>query len=316
MLTRIGLARAALSRYHPGTLPVSPPPGSEPSRSSSRLIADGDSVARNAFRVGLREETPLPIAGLARSRSGGAGVTQELDPGDILEVQDMAEAIARAEQLVRTPPPRSSAPASAPDMFDDLGRRSTPGTRATDDTAGPASPAPPYAAARPTPAPPSSSTRTATAITPAPVPRYVTMPSAAEDDAFFHPIGRIRSLADVTLDGYRAEPTLLVRAASRRKRFAWIFVAALLPLLVLAAIAVFANTGAASPIAAVARVRVREPSVTARGRTPLATTSARAKSGIGASPASGSVAPASLAPTTPVVDVKSLPSTGAPRVRR
>ena len=26
------------------------------------MLADGDSVARNAFRVGLREDTPLPVS--------------------------------------------------------------------------------------------------------------------------------------------------------------------------------------------------------------------------------------------------------------
>lgn len=295
------------------------------------MIADGDSVARNAFRVGLREETPLPIASPTRGR--GAGVTQELDPGDILEVQDMAEAIARAEQLVRTPPPRSSAPIdasdSAPDMFESLGRRSseaiqartTRTTRTTDDTAGPASPAPPYVASRPTPVPPPPTTMTSAAGTPTPVPRYVTMPSAPEDDAFFHPLGRMRSLADVTLDGYRPEPTLLVRAASRRKRFSWIFVAALLPLLVLAAIAIFASTDTASGSRSASPIVTapREPSVTARGKTPLATTSVAAKSRLTAAPTSASEAvtvAGPAAPATPVFDVKSLPSAGAIRTKR
>jgi hypothetical protein len=125
----------------------------------------------------------------------------------------------------------------------------------------------------------------------------------------------MRSLADVTLDGYRPEPTLLVRAASRRKRFSWLFVAVLLPLLVLAAIAIFANAGAAS--ASPITTAPREPSVTARGRTPLSTTSVAAKSGLTTAPTSGSVTTASPAgPTTPVFDVKSLPSAGAIRTKR
>ena len=65
------------------------------------MISDGDSVARNAFRVALLtarpDDTPLPV-----------NTTQELDPNDILEVRDMAEAIARAEQIVAAP--RSSGP--------------------------------------------------------------------------------------------------------------------------------------------------------------------------------------------------------------
>ena len=108
------------------------------------MIADGDNAARNAFRVALLtaspEETPLPVSS-----------TQELDPGDILEVRDMAEAIARAEQMVAAP--RSSRASSrsdrrrnaAPvDMFETLGRR------LTDDTAGPATPAPLTVATSPT----------------------------------------------------------------------------------------------------------------------------------------------------------------------
>ncbi|MDB4938400.1 MAG: hypothetical protein JWP87_5372, partial [Labilithrix sp.] len=301
-----------------------------PAPASSRLIADGDSVARNAFRVGLREDTPLPIALDPRSPTNRAGITQELDPSDILEVQDMAAAIARAEMLVlRTPIPTAPArQSSGPDMFESLGQRPT------DDASGPASPAPPYVA---TPVPPAPS-----------IPRYVTMPSAApvptllapipllspdstpvfaiaaapaiaasasipgipaaaptalEDDAFYHPLGRMRSLADVTLDGYRPEPTLLVRAATRRKRFSWVLLAALVPLVALAAIAVAANVDTGDSGAA----RVRTSSELARGKTPLTTSSVRAKS---ATP----VIDAKSA--TPVFDVNSLPSAGGARSKR
>ena len=295
----------------------SPSEALEPSRSSSRLIADGDSVARNAFRVGLREDTPLPFA------TAGAGVTQELDPGDILEVQDMAAAIARAEKLVtrssQTLLPAPS-PSSSPDIFESLGRRPT------DDTAGPATPAPPGLL---TPIPPAYATP---APVPAPTPstpRYLTMPSAPsapptppptalEDDAYYHPLGRMRSLADQTLDGYRPEPTLLVRAASRRKRFSWLFVAALLPLLVLAGIAFFAN---AEPTSGPALARPRTPSVSAPGKLPLATTSAASKAPTTTAAEPAAVAaPATAAHSTPaggtpVFDVNSLPS-AANRSRR
>lgn len=262
----------------------------------------------------MREDTPLPFAS---GRSGAPGVTQELDPSDILEVQDMAAAIARAEKLVarssRTLLP-APGPSSGHDIFESLGRR------ATDDTAGPATPAPlglltpvPPAYATPAPAP---------APTPS-TPRYLTMPSAPptgiEEDAFYHPLGRMRSLADATLDGYRPEPTLLVRAASRRKRFSWVFVGALLPLLVLAAIAIFANTdpASASPVASAPRA----PTVARSTKLALATTSAAAKSPT----VTADTAPPAPAPTTtvtatpasgtPVFDVNSLPSAG-PRTRR
>lgn len=277
-------------------------------------------MARNAFRVGLREDTPLPFATAA-----GANATQELDPGDILEVQDMAAAIARAEKLVS----RSSqtllpapAPSSGHDIFEALGHR------ATDDTAGPATPAPvglltPVPPAPPTPAP---VVAVAHAPVPAPTPsapRYITMPSAPptgiDEDAFYHPLGRMRSLADQTLDGYRPEPTLLVRAASRRKRFSWVFVAALLPLLVLAAIAIFANTDTASASPVLSSPRA--PTVASPSKLPLATTSAATKSpSVNAAPettpdVAGVAAAAKPATGTPVFDVNSLPSAGA-RPRR
>ena len=226
----------------------------------------------------------------------------------------MAAAIARAEMILASPiPPRTTgsvAGAFRTDIFETLGRR------ATDDTAGPATPAPPYATL-PTPIPP--------ALTPS-TPRYVTMPSASEDDAFFHPIGRMRSLADVTLDGYRPEPTLLVRAASRRKRFSWIMVAALLPLMALAAIAGFASTEGPESSArsttttttttsAAALMRARAPATAATARTPLATSSALTKApAVRAGRTDGEVttaAPPAAGP--PVFDVNSLPSVRAGR---
>lgn len=271
---------------------VTPPPRSASSTgrglavSSTRLIGDGDSVARNAFRVGLREDTPLPVASTLLHRMtpvpGTAGITQELDPNDILEVQDVAAAIARAEMLLASPAPPRSMTTGRPDIFETLGRR------ATDDTAGPATPAPPYASL-PTPVPP----------------RYVTMPAVVpspEDDAFYHPVGRMRSLADVTLDGYRPEPTLLVRAATRRKRFSWILVAVLLPLLVLAAIALSAtwDTRADASVAGTTlSLATRTPATAAPGRTSLTASSAVAKAPALHEPAQ----PASM----PVFDVNSLP---------
>lgn len=240
--------------------------------------------------MALRTDTPIPTA----------GVTQELDPGDILEVQDLAEAIARAERMVAAP--RSSSPADAQrassasgpslaDMFEALGQKGDRAARPTDDTAGAATPAPP--AGIPTPVPP----------------RYIAMPSALpvlstrseEDDAYFQPAGRMRSLADVTLDGYRPEPTLLVRAAVRRKRFSWLLVAALLPLLALAGASVgaFASTGSSSTPRPVANT----PAVPAAGKKPMTTTSATSKALTGVH-----TTPMTASDATPVFDVNSLPS--------
>jgi hypothetical protein len=290
--------------------------------------------------VGLRTDTPLPVSatsatpltpltpltpvtpvtprGARATLTPGpatAGITQELDPNDILEVQDMAAAIARAEMILASPtPPRTIASASATasatrtDIFETLGRR------ATDDTAGPATPAPPYAyASLPTPIP------IPPALTPS-APRYLTMPSASEDDAFYQPSPRMRSLADVTLDGYRPEPTLLVRAASRRKRFSWLMVAALLPLMTLAAIAGFASTAGpessartttttTTSAATMARM-ARAPSTAATARTPLATSSALSKAPSRRTTATttdvATAAPPAAGP--PVFDVNSLPT--------
>jgi len=273
------------------------------------MLADGDSVARNAFRVGLRIDTPLPVS---------AAATQELDPSDILEVADMAEAIARAEKIVAARSSRQLvAQPSRPDIFDTLGQPAdgrpsvearevgeaveARESRATDDTAGPATAAPPS-----TPIPPPMAiaqrfiTIPAAPRTPPPV------PTAREEDAFYHPVGRMRSLADATLDGYRPEPTMLVRAASRRKRFSWVFLALLLPLVVLAAFAISANIDAAPE-----SVAKRSPAVATNGRTPIATTAAALKT----MPAA-TTAPASGVKTAPVFDVNSLPSAGPLRTNR
>jgi hypothetical protein len=223
----------------------------------------------------------------------------------------MAAAIARAEMLVlRTPIPAAKASASSePDMFEALGQRAT---RATDDASGPATPAPPYVA---TPVPPAPTS-----------PRYVTMPSAPivpaiaspalpaippspapptalEDDAFYHPLGRMRSLADVTLDGYRPEPTLLVRAASRRKRFSWVLLAALVPLVVLAGIAVAAS----SPLDPA--VRSRASAAVTSEKTPLASTSVHVRA------KSSAVGEAKQPAGTPVFDVNSLPPAARAGIR-
>jgi hypothetical protein len=66
------------------------------------------------------------------------------------------------------------------------------------------------------------------------------MMSTHEDDAYFHPGGTIRSLADATLDGWRPEPTIVLRRVRARSRRSWLFlglVALLVPLLLVGLIA-------------------------------------------------------------------------------
>lgn len=171
------------------------------------MIARGDKSARDAFRAGLRLDTPIPLPPVS---------TEELDAIDILEVRDVAEAIARAESTPRLPPSQPG-----PDIFDALATpRPTPSPLAnatarrgpTDDASGPALPA---------------------------TPELI----ALADDAYYHPGGRVRSLADVTLDGYRPEPTMLVRIRERRSRNSWLVVALLIPLTALAAGAILSMAG-------------------------------------------------------------------------
>jgi hypothetical protein len=277
------------------------------------MIADGDSVARNAFRLAMLtaapEETPLP------------NTTQELDPSDILEVRDMAEAIARAEQIVAAP--RSSHPASrrnvsdAPDIFDALGHTLASRRRPTDDTAGPATPAPD----RVTPIGQPPHRDAAVLVRPASVPvtlrspgqpsnmvlslPTVPAPSSAmnlpENDAYFHPAGRIRSLADVTLDGYRPEPTLLLRARGRRRSFVWVLAAVLVPALVLTVIAVLGREDAKSATVTTGAVTSAE----AQRSPPIATT-----------PVRGTPARTDAPLAVPVFDVKNLPTSSREKSRR
>ena len=258
------------------------------------MISDGDSVAKNAFRVALlnAEDTPLPV-----------NRTQELDPNDILEVRDMAEAIARAEQIVSAPRSSRPAPPSSrrgllageTDLFESLGRRPT------DDTAGPATPAPsasamqllrPEAVIQPqalrlralTPAP--------AVLAATPVHELVLSLPATEEDAYFAPAPRIRSLADQTLDGYRPEPTLLLRARARRSSFKWVIGAILLPVLVLAAVAIVGQQDAA----------------TSTTSTTTIATATMPAAPLPVAPVTPAVKPVTTSPGVPVFDDNSLPT--------
>lgn len=213
------------------------------------MIAPFDQQARDAFCVGLREEPSRPNA------------TQELDPNDILEVQDVAEALAQAESRLR---------ASDLDVLDArLPRRPRAAARATDDAAGPARHSPVRTVEAPR--------------TPPPSPAPSSSPPAPEDDAFFHPMGRIRTLADVTIEGYRPEPTVMVRIRERRGKLSWVVAGILVALAVLTATAMAVETTVSAPVSvAVKPAHLRLAHVHA-----------------------AAVAPA------PSIDVKSLPTTGS-----
>lgn len=213
------------------------------------MLANGDRSARNAFRVGLVEEPSRP------------NLTQELDPSDILEVQDVAAAIARAEELARKERSSSNPGRGGFDVFDALVQRTNtpiPGTlrspRITDDAVGPAG----YREVVPTPVPPPAKTKADAVVVPkpaavpsAPVLMVPVTREAVEDDAFFHPGARIRTLADQTLESYRPEPTLMVRIRQRRGTLSWVVAALLLPLVLLAGVGLWIGSAeAATPMVA------------------------------------------------------------------
>lgn len=259
----------------------------------------GDQRVRNAFRATLLDE-PSSSSLIAGLSSLG---TQEVDAADVLEVTDLANAIAKAEALLRAQSSRalfasaessgarSTRPAHparssdrAPmDLFDHL--------VATDDTAGPATHLthPAHLAHAPTLLPRIPSTVTLATPRPSSVRGYASLltqrpqirppgfnaaravPSPVhepahepahekdaqdrqdrqdrqddeqaartapililDEDAFYHPAGRIRTFADATLDGYRPEPTRMLRLRARRHTLSWVF------FLVVAPIALFA----------------------------------------------------------------------------
>ena len=283
-----------------------------------------DERVRNAFRATLLDEPSSSNLG-----------TQEIDAADVLEVTDLATAIAKAEEAIRAQSSRKlfSGPdssgkldgkdESAARSFDDRDRSSPAMDMfdrlvATDDTSGPALPAlyepalltppawlatpPAWPALATTAAPPDAEPRPETPIPPA----LRTAPILIlDEDAFYHPAGRIRSLADVTLDGYRPEPTLMVRLRQRRQ--------ALVPVVlgVLAAISLFALFAAAVGFGRARAARRLQPQVTsswvaAPNEAPAAQRPTPAATGPAAKGPTADV-PARL-PELPVLDVNSLKS--------
>jgi hypothetical protein len=74
---------------------------------------------------------------------------------------------------------------------------------------------------------------------------------AVEDDAYFHPGGRVRLIADAnaTLDGWRPEPTIVIRRVRARTRRSWLvlgLVAIGAPALLLVAIMMAVGTSTLS----------------------------------------------------------------------
>ena len=136
----------------------------------------------------------------------------------------------------------------------------------------------------------------------------------AEDDAYFHPAGRIRSLADVTLDGYRPEPTLLLRARARRKSFTWILGAVLLPIVALAAISVLGAQETATASTATSTTTIATATIVTTATATLRPLPAVTATAATPKPAVTSAKPAGESRESrgavPVFDVNSLPTAG------
>lgn len=230
------------------------------------MISGGDESARNAFRAYLRDE----------SSQRGLVTTEEMTAADVLEVKNLADAIARAEEAMRAP--RSS----KRDMFAEL-------AAATDDASGPAV----FAAARPTPVPPPPPAVVTAAAAPAAAPPApITQPLLLvpnEEDAFLQPAGRMRSFADETLDGYRPLATLELRIRARRHTASWVVGGVLAVLAVLVVVALVVGRATKEPVAPAPVALAPPPAV-------VTTTTATPKA-----------AEPTVAPAMPVMDVRSLP---------
>lgn len=205
---------------------TSPGASTEGALALRSVIVGADPKVRNAFWATLRNE-PSETSGLhgpnTSNASNAPNATQEVDAADVLEVTDLAHAIARAEEVIRARSSTNLAQLTAPDssssrdIFDAL--------VSTDDAAGPALAASAY---------------------PSPSPSASGMSLLLDEDAFYHPTGRIRGLADVTLDGFRPEPTLMVRLRARRRHLSWIVLGIVTPLAFVAIFTVAHSVGRTS----------------------------------------------------------------------
>jgi hypothetical protein len=149
--------------------------------------------------------------------------------------------------------------------------------------------------------------------TPLPTPNVVipaaprSAPNLANDeDAYYQPGGRIRTLADATLEAYRPEPTLLVRLRARRTTLSWVVLLLLAPLALLAIFAVALTLGQASAPA--------QPPVTNAASMPVKAAPAAVTTSAAAPTTASPVAPA-VTSQIPVLDVNNLKSAPAGKAR-
>jgi hypothetical protein len=256
------------------------------------LIVGADPRVRNAFRKTLRDEPST-----ARLIS-----TAELDPADVLEVGDLAQAIARAEQVIRE---RASAPRlSTPAAPSSSGTRDIFDALVTDDCIGPALHAP-YIPT-PIPPPPALARDRASTIPPPPPNGTLRLPAlrippapctapllAIDEHAFHYPGGTFQD---------HASPRSPWARVSERKVLLWVAVAVLTPLMLLLLFAVGVGIGRARA--------AREVSTTSTMA--AARTTATPPAPVPAAAAQPTAAPTAESPEVPVLDVRSLKSAPPP----
>lgn len=143
--------------------------------------------------------------------------------------------------------------------------------------------------------------------TPAPAPSASSLPPAArtapililDEDAFYHPAGRIRGFADVTLESYRPEPTVMVRLRQRRSTLAWVVIAVLVPLALFALFVLSVTVGS--------RVSVSEPAATAATARTVQPARVEKATPATVAPTPSPTVVTSSSPVVPVFDVNNLP---------
>lgn len=246
---------------------------------------------------------------------------------EVLEVRDLPKAIKLAEEAIRgRGSPRREPSASAPeDIFDSL--VASANNKSTDDTSGPHA----YRRSTPVPPPPRPfGVRAANGTLPlhtlsAEAAANIHIPPAVrtapilvlDEDAFYHPAGRIRGFADVTIEPetrYVPEPTLMMRLRQRRNLLSWIAAAVLAPLTLLALFAVAMSVGRARAAREAAAQTVMTTKSVVTTATTVTTPSNAVEKSAPPSPGPGPLAAQNHAQSVPVANVKSLKS--APSSKR
>ncbi|GEM_PF-2431931 len=290
------------------------------------LIAGADTRVRNAFRATLRDE-PSTASLIS---------TAELAPCDVLEVEDLTQAIARAEEVIRerASRPRLStpgAPSTARDIFDAL---------VTDDCIGPAvhapyvpTPVPPRATPTPppalaplptpvppplTPVPPAALARDRAFTIPPPpndAPSEVHVPPAAPtlpmhllDAGAQHGVaGEVWGAADVAFE--RARPSIWARLRERKVLWASLAFVILVPLTLLSVFAVGVGIGRARAAREAALTTLTAPRPLEQPAVPAASVP---QSTAAAQPTTAPTLQTDPAAEVPVLDVKSLKTAPPP----